>query len=93
MIVATEQLGPLRDFRRDLEAVHVRHVRVEQDELETAGRSCAAAVSASTAARPLATAVAVMPQRLTCSLENAPVDLVVVDDQHVEVRQGVDRRA
>ena len=34
MTVADRQLGPLRDFRRDLEPVHVRHVRVEQDEVE-----------------------------------------------------------
>ena len=67
MTVAPRQLGPLRDFRRDLEPVHVRHVRVEQDELERPVASARPPSSASTAARPLATTVAVIPQRLTCS--------------------------
>ena len=88
MTVAPASVGPRRDCGRDREPVHVRHVRVEQDELERPARRRAAAVSASMAARPLATAVGRHAPARDLLGENAPVDVVVVDDQHVEMRRA-----
>ena len=67
MTVAPASSGRAGDLSRDLEAVHVRHVRVEQDELERPlgrrGRDRARRRRPGRS-RP---SVGVMPQRATCS--------------------------
>ncbi len=87
MTVAPRQLGPLRDFRRDLEPVHVRHVRVEQDELErpVGRRGRRERLDGGASARDHGRR---HPPASDLLGENAPVDVVVVDDQHVEVRRA-----
>ena len=92
MTVAPRQLGPLRDFRRDLEAVHLRHVRVEQDEVErpVVLRGRRQRLDGGASARDHGRR---HPPASDLLGENAPVDVVVVDDQHVEVRRAADRPA
>ena len=81
MIVAPASFGFVANPPRDLEAVHVRHVRVEQHERETAVPRTRASFSACSAAAPLSTAVGSHVPAQQQVVQDAPVDLVVVDDR------------
>ena len=86
MIVAPAIGGVVTDAARDLEAVHVRHVGVEQDEREgRPGRWRPQRAQRGRAAvgdrRPHLPA----DQQV---VHHAPVDRVVVDDQHAADRSG-----
>ena len=67
MMVAPADRRRVANPARDLEAVHVRHVRVEQDERERVGRSALASSSARSAAAPLSATVGRICQRTSRS--------------------------
>ena len=70
-----------------VEAVHLRHVAVEQRPGRTAGRCGAPVRTASRAAAPSSTTVGRMPQLRKHLLEDAAVGGVVVHDQHRQPAQ------
>ena len=84
--------------RRAISASHAKPsvsgmFAVEQHEAERLGRRRQRAASASSASRPLATAVGLHAPARNLLMQNAPVDRVVVDDEHGQRRQRHRSRA
>ena len=78
------------DPPRHLEAVHLRHVRVEQHERERAARARSPRAAPRSAAAPLSTTVGRIFQRRSRSCSTRRFTRVVVDDQHGQIGE-VDR--
>ena len=87
MIVAPASSGRRRDLLGDLEAVEVGHVGVEQHQQERAAVRRARRASASSAAGPLADRRRHHAPARQLRLQDPPVDGIVVDDQHRQLRQ------